>query len=747
MATVFQLTHQRQLHDGYTLTQVKAQAHTVFRMHSRKKFACSGYGFLRKVPSFNTVVLLWLALMPVAPLDAEDTMAPLHRLLSASCEAPFSSLAQMAAQVPGSTAIAEEPLVVRGVVIGWQRRFRLPQGAEIKIERIAPRAQLRRVVAEYWAAVPGGSLRPELAVVADASCTIRLGRRLLYNSNLPQPTAIEHLDRTLAATGVREPLNPPVPEGKDPGGIPVAMVDAGVNYLLPEIDQRLARDENGEILGYDYWDMDRRPFDANPARSPFFPQRHGTTTAALLVREAPMARLVPYRYPRPNMSRMTELIRDAAAKGIVVVNMSMGSNKRDDWGAFAAAARAHSQMLFVVSAGNDGRDIDAQPVYPAALQLENVITVTSSETTGALARGSNWGRRSVDLLVPGERLTVTNFNGRQALASGSSYAAVRIAALAVRLLVEHPEWRGTDVRTAILARAMPPYLDGLSPVAHGFIPDPASADARPPSAQEPLQIVEKRALPLRNFSMSPYSWATAVVGLLIVFAVLWLNLTHQAKPARDKLGLSRLPWVTMASSTLVTGLIIVTLQLATTTATSSRSLRYVLQPSFAYFEQTRWNPENIRTASRRAANIFEQCNITMPQVDLYLLRGQEKFRYFLRPTADELVRDLPLPKPTVYFLRVTLHADGFEAEAIGRSNSGRWLRLVHTVWVTEEIRDPGIGLAHELAHILMDSGEHVDWPRNLMRAETSPENVELTHEQCRQLVRAGLDNGLLTPLR
>ncbi len=716
-------------------------------MPTIKKFARLVCSSPRKVFSFKRVLLLPLALMPAAPLAAEDAVASLHRLLSASCEALSSTLGEMAARVPESTAIAEEPLVVRGVVIGWQRRFGLPQGAQIKIERIAPRAQLRRLVAEYWAAAPGGSLRPELAVVADARCTIRMGRRLLYDSDSPQATAIEHLDQELAATGVREPLNPPVPTGKDPGGVPVALVDAGVNYLLPEVAERLARDENGELLGYDYWDGDRRPFDANPARSPFFPQRHGTKTATLLVREAPMARLVPYRYPRPDMSRMTELIRDAAAKGIVVVNISMGSNKRDDWQAFAAAVRAQPQMLFVVSAGNDGRDIDAQPVYPAALGLENAITVTSSETTGQLARGSNWGRRSVDLLVPAEGLVVTDFGGRQVLASGSSYAAVRIAALAVRLLAEHPDWHGTDVRAAILTRAIPPHLQGPSPVTHGFIPDPASADRRPPSAKEPLQIVEKRVLPLRRFAMSPYSWATAAASSLIVLAILWLNLSRQAKPAREKIGVGRLPWVTMTSFTLVTGLVIVMLQLAATTATFSYPSRHVLQPSLAYFEHTRWNSEKIRAASRQAADILERCGIAMPQVDLHLLRGPEKFRYFLRPTADEFVRDLPLPKPTVYFLRTTLEVEGFEAEAIGRSNSGRWPRLINTVWVTEEIRDSGVGLAHELAHILMDSGKHVEWPRNLMRAETSPENVELTPEQCAQLVRRGLENGLLTSLR
>lgn len=433
------------------------------------------------LPLFPKILLLsCIAFLSVAAHGAGEATALLRHALAAVCDASSSSLAQMAARIPNSAGIAEEPLVARGAVVGWKRRFALGDGAEIRIERFAPGDRLRRLAAEYWAAAPSGGTRPRLAAIADASCTIRLGRRLVYEPDSAQAVAIEHLDTTLNATGEREPLNPPVPSGADPEGVAVALVDAGVNYLLPQIGRRLARNKAGTIFGYDYWDMDRRPFDANPARSVFFPQRHGTKTAALLLREAPGARLVPYRYPRPDMSRMTDLIRDAAAKGIVVVNISMGGDKRGDWEPFAAAAAAHPEMLFVLSAGNNGRDIDERPVYPAALRLYNAITVTSSTTDGELARGSNWGRESVDLMVPAEELIVTGFDGSEVSASGSSYAAIRISALAARLLAEHPDWRAAELKNAIFARALPSFSDERGKVAVGFISHPDKAERVPP---------------------------------------------------------------------------------------------------------------------------------------------------------------------------------------------------------------------------------------------------------------------------
>ena len=281
----------------------------------------------------------------------------------------------------------------------------------------------------------------------------------------------------LAPTGAREPLNPPAPRiadtaRADAGGVTVALVDSGVNYLLPEIAGRLARDDHGRMLGYDLWDMNDRPFDANPARSPFFPQRHGTSVASIILREAPGARLIPYRYPRPDPARMADLIAHAAALGARVVNLAMGSNTPGHWAGFAAGVGAHPDILFVVSAGNDGRDIDRRPVYPAALDLPNMLVIASADGFGEPAPGSNWGKGTVDLLVPGGRIPVTDFFGARTHASGASFAAPRVTALAARLLAEHPAWRAAELKAAIIARARLVDASGRLASRYGFL-DPA----------------------------------------------------------------------------------------------------------------------------------------------------------------------------------------------------------------------------------------------------------------------------------
>ncbi len=385
-------------------------------------------------------------------------------LAAAAASDPASLLRQAIAAACVNPQAESEPL-------GIQRQP-LPGGAALELTRIAPGGRLRELRAAYEAPAGSGT-RPEILAIAGPDCAIRYGRSLEYAAD-GRVRAIGFLRADLSPSGAGELLDAPVPAAPDPGGVAVAHVDSGVNYLLPAIASRLARDADGAALGYDWWDMDARPFDQNPARSPFFPQRHGTATASLLLEEAPFARLVPYRYPRPDMSRMAALVDAAAKAGARIVVLAMGSNERAQWEAYAQAARRHPEMLFVVSAGNDGRDLDREPVYPAALGLANQLSVTSAEDDGSLARGSSWGRRSVDLLVPAERILVTAFDGRRVFASGASYAAARVAALAACLLAAQPQWQAQELRAAILARARPARAEGWS--AHGFLPDPVAAE-------------------------------------------------------------------------------------------------------------------------------------------------------------------------------------------------------------------------------------------------------------------------------
>jgi len=170
---------------------------------------------------------------------------------------------------------------------------------------------------------------------------------------------------------------------------------------------------------------------------------------------------------------------------------------------------------------------------------------------------------------------------------------------------------------------------------------------------------------------------------------------------------------------------------------------HALHLTLVYFKDGGWLPETIVAAAGESARILGHCGIALARSELVRLDAPERYRYYRTSISRELARLAPMRKPEIYFVIDTRQRPAFEAEAIGRGNSRTRPELADTVWVTRGTRDPGIALAHELAHVLMDSGEHSEAPGNLMREDTGPENTMLTDSQCARMRATGLANGLL----
>jgi len=277
----------------------------------------------------------------------------------------------------------------------------------------------------------------------------------------------------LVAVAHAETGDPRVPSGKDPGGVAVAIIDSGVNYTLPQIAKRLARNAKGEIVGYDFQDNDRRPFDLVPGQKPDSGGHHGTRVAAIFLREAPAARLIPYRYRAHSFEtfgKIVEAIADCPAR---IVIMSLGGYQKRDWQMFRKAALAHPELLFIISAGNDGRNVDEKPLYPSGFKLPNAIVVGSTDNFGRLPVSSNWGPNTVDVSTPGEGIETIDHKGAKTFVSGSSFAVPRIAALAARLKEKQPHWKAREIKKAIINLAGPTPGDRTKRTRYGWIANPA----------------------------------------------------------------------------------------------------------------------------------------------------------------------------------------------------------------------------------------------------------------------------------
>jgi len=160
-------------------------------------------------------------------------------------------------------------------------------------------------------------------------------------------------------------------------------------------------------------------------------------------------------------------------------------------------------------------------------------------------------------------------------------------------------------------------------------------------------------------------------------------------------------------------------------------------------EGSGWTRERALGVVREATAILAQCGVALDRMELRVLAVPPRLMDFSTPAARELARTYPAGRPAVYLVRDTRSRPAFDAEAIGRSNSRTRPEIADTVWMTAATRDPGIALAHELAHLLLDSGEHSEEAGNLMRDETSAGSTSLSAAQCTRLRETARANGLL----
>jgi subtilisin family serine protease/outer membrane protein assembly factor BamB len=148
---------------------------------------------------------------------------------------------------------------------------------------------------------------------------------------------------------------------------------------------------------------------------------------------------------------------------IVVTNNSWGRELYSQALSDAIRRNGERGIVFVAAAGNSGGDSDAYPHYPAALKLQNVVSVGAIDQLGERAYFSNYGRVSVDLFAPGVDILSLAPNDELAVHSGTSMAAPHVAGMIGLYAAEDRQLRGLPLIHHLLDTAtVRPGLSGLS---------------------------------------------------------------------------------------------------------------------------------------------------------------------------------------------------------------------------------------------------------------------------------------------
>ena len=174
----------------------------------------------------------------------------------------------------------------------------------------------------------------------------------------------------------------------------------------------------------------------------------------------------------------------------------------------------------------------------------------------------------------------------------------------------------------------------------------------------------------------------------------------------------------------------------------ARDASHELRIAAFAFEGTRWDLAQARSGLAEAGRILARCGINVA-IDLAVVRAPRRYHYLFTPDSRELLRNLKADRPALFLVEDTRNRPAYDAEAVGRSNSRSRPEMANTVWITHGTSDLPVAIAHELAHVLADSGDHTTDPGNLMNPDTAPGNTRLTPEQCAILIERGAAGGLI----
>jgi hypothetical protein len=159
-----------------------------------------------------------------------------------------------------------------------------------------------------------------------------------------------------------------------------------------------------------------------------------------------------------------------------------------------------------------------------------------------------------------------------------------------------------------------------------------------------------------------------------------------------------------------------------------------------------WGRDEVLAGVFGMAALLAQCGIRLAGIDLAEVGVPPAYLDLDTPRSRELAAAVDAQRPALFFIRDTRHQPAFDAEAIGRGNSRSRPEMADSVWVTRAAPDLPVVLAHELAHVLANSGAHVDLPGNLMRDESDPAHTHLSGWQCTAILEQGAQHGLIRPL-
>jgi hypothetical protein len=147
---------------------------------------------------------------------------------------------------------------------------------------------------------------------------------------------------------VAQTAKPRLPPGRDPSGTAIGLITTGIDYTDPAIARCLARDGEGELIGWDLVDRDRMPYARHQPGSAGAPALAISMIRAL---SCPgRFRIVPVRVDPADptsLSKAIAFLAETPARTVIIPS----DTRPQEWTPFIAATIRYPGLTFVLAAG------------------------------------------------------------------------------------------------------------------------------------------------------------------------------------------------------------------------------------------------------------------------------------------------------------------------------------------------------------------------------------------------------------
>lgn len=163
-------------------------------------------------------------------------------------------------------------------------------------------------------------------------------------------------------------------------------------------------------------------------------------------------------------------IRYAVDNGAKVINGSFGKDysPHKEWVWEAMKYAESKDVLIVLAAGNDSKNVDIEPNYPEDTADKKTELVNNVLKVGAInynfgenivADFSNFGADNVDVFAPGVKIYATVPGGSYKYQQGTSMASPNVAGVAALIRSYYPNLKAGQVKQIIMNSGIPLNFD------------------------------------------------------------------------------------------------------------------------------------------------------------------------------------------------------------------------------------------------------------------------------------------------